>query len=943
MGFLTKGVAVCRKVEAGALYALVVFPPLAAGATFLWSFYVTVWLTALGLSAMLLRRITEARSALPNTNLTIPLLLFIALAVVSLIVSIYPHATWYALIRLLIYLAAMFLAADIARHRRRTRRFIWVLMATSVLLVVIGLIKYSGGPIPSFWEYNVPHQQSFLTSTFFNHNHLSGYLEMAMPLILCVLVISRPKKRRGLWFLALIILVLGVVLAMSRGGWVSLVAALTFCMLFIWINQYWSWARMLMTGVAGALMILIVFMASTPALDRLESTEDLSEPSIQVRAHIWEATGTLIKDKPILGWGLGTYPWSFPQARPLGLAGRVREAHCDYLQLVASMGVLVLIPLLWGAGATFYRGTKIFLNSRSSFKQGVSLGAMGAIVAMLVHSLVDFNIQITSNGLLFFMMVGLVMGVQRQNHVRPIVFEAQENDEGDSSTEATFTPAQAQKRMSLFKYLGLGFALFLVAAALILGRLTTADVEALRGYQKLAAGSPSEAIPLFKTAIDLSSSTPYYYYGFSKSSVELLPKLKNKEDVVFNLNSAEWSTRTALDLNPLEGNLWYQLAELLWMAGSAEGLKRPAPSVLEQLKNALKLDPNNGKFLLAMVRYYVASGEVEKSLPYMTRLAAANPLAYKSLEHLKAWKQALRQAFKQGLMIALDNSNPLVWRQARRSLVRLERMDGNYKAAAEYMGQVVESRGKSIDKSLLLDYGSILLKADKDKEVMKVFSRALSGSQNMAKELEKVRWRFETAKRLDLYEELIMRHTQANPVLAHWRGIQLGKIYLQQGRWHDAEAQFTKALEANEDAEAHAGLSEAYFNLKKWDAAELHAAKALLRDTKNSWYHFLLARALLSQQKYEAALSAIEGAISLTRSWKDFYFNLRGLIHTGQKRYLEALKDWELALAIKPSNTRYMVQLGNTYERLGMGAKARQYFQMAKKKKQAAPQNQEKK
>jgi tetratricopeptide (TPR) repeat protein len=207
----------------------------------------------------------------------------------------------------------------------------------------------------------------------------------------------------------------------------------------------------------------------------------------------------------------------------------------------------------------------------------------------------------------------------------------------------------------------------------------------------------------------------------------------------------------------------------------------------------------------------------------------------------------------------------------------------------------------------------------------------------MAKELEKIRWRFREAKRLDLFEELVIRHTQANPVLAHWRGIQLGKIYLQQGRWLDAEAQFAKALEANEDAEAHAGLSEAYFNLKKWDAAELHAAKALLRDTKNPWYHFLLARALLSQQKYEAALSAVDGAISLTRGWKDYYFDLRGLIHTGQKRYLEALKDWQLALAIKPSNTGYMIQLGNTYDRLGMKAKARQYFQMAKKKEQAAP------
>ncbi len=930
MGFLTKGVSVCRMVETGALFALVVFPPLAAGATSLWAFYVSVWLAAVGLSAMLLRRITEGRSPLPSTNVVLPLGLLAALALVSLFVSIYPNATWMALIRLLSYLAAMFIAADIARHRRRTRRLIWVIMGISAVLVVIGLIKYSGGPVPSFWIHDAPHQQGFLTSTFFNHNHLSGYLEMALPLILCVLVLAQPK-RKGLWFLVIFLLLVGVVLAMSRGGWLSLVVALTFCTLCIWVNKFWTWTRLVITGVLGSLMILVVFMASTPALDRLELTEDVGEPSIQVRVHIWEASNTLIFDRPVLGWGLGTYPWSFPKVRPLGLSGRVREAHCDYIQIVAAMGLVVLVPILWGTVATFHRGMKTYLNSRSSFKQSVSLGALGAIVAMAVHSLVDFNIQITSNGLLFFIMVGLVMGVARQNHVQPVVFE----ESGDS--KSTFTPAQAQKRQSFFIYVGGGMALFLLVISVVLGQMTIADVDAIRASHKLAAGSPAKAIPLFKTAVDLSPRTPYYYYGLSKSSIELLPKLKNKEDVEFNLSSADWSTRAALELNPLEGNLWYQLAEITWMTERIKGQKLPGPEVRDQLKRALNLDPNNGKFLMALVRYHVARGEVEKCLAYMRTLAAANPLAYKSLEHLKAWKHALREAFRQGLVSALDNSNPTVWRQVRGSLVYLAAKDGDYKTAATYMGQVVESKGKGADREALLDYGSILLKANKGKQALKVFMHALAGSQNMAAELEDVHWRFKQAQRLDLYEELIKRQTQANPVLAHWRGIQLGKIYVQQGRWQDAESQFSKALEASNDAAAHAGLADAYFNMKKWDAAELHAAKALLRETKSDWYHFLLARALVAQEKYEAALSAIDGAISLTRGWKDYYFDLRGRIHTDQRRYQGPLKDWELARAIRPSKATSMVQIGYIYDRLGMKAKAREYFRMANKQKPRNP------
>lgn len=931
MGFLATGVSVCRTVEIGALFALVVFPPLAAGATSLWAFYISVWLSALGLSALLLRRITEGRSPLPAANLILPMGLLAALALVSLFVSIYPYATWMALLRLLSYLAVMFIAADIARHRRRTRKLIWVIMGTSALLVLIGLIKYSGGPVPSFWMHDVPSQAGFLTSTFYNHNHLSGYLEMAIPLLLCVLIFAQPN-RKGLWYLVLMLLLVGVVLAMSRGGWLALMVALVFCALCIWLNKQWSWLRLVITGTLGAFMVLMVFMASTPAIERLEIKEDLAEPSIQDRALIWKATYKLIEERPVLGWGLGAYPWAFPEVRPLGLSGRVREAHNDYLQAVAAMGLIVLLPILWGAGATIHRGMKTYINTRSSFKEGVSLGAMGAIVAMAVHSLVDFNIQITSNGLLFFIMVGLAVGVSRQNHVRPVVFEEPEDSENSSLGKIIISPAQAQKRKPLFVSLGGGMALFLLVIGFVLGQMTVADVDAVRASGKLAAGQPQRALPLFKSAIDLSPDTPYYYYGFSKSSLAILPKLKSREDIQFHLNSADWSTRSALKLNPLEGNLWYQLAEIIWMAQTFQGFKQPGPAVLDQLKKALELDPNNGKFLMAMVRYHAARGEVEKCLPYIGSLAAANPVAYKSLSHLNVWKDVLRNAFKQGLMAALDNPNPLVWRLARSSLVHFAEQDGDFKTAAEYTGQLVERRGKRADKELLLNYGTLLMKSGQDKKAMKLFMRALASSVNMAAELEDVLWRFKQANRLDLYEELVKRQTEASPILTHWRGMELGKIYLQQGRWLDAEAQFSKALKSEGDAAAHAGLAEAYLGMKKWDAAELHAAKALLRETKSDWNHFLLARALLAQEKYEAALSAIDGAISLVRGWRAYYFDLRGRIHAGQKRYHEAITDWELALAIKPSNVDYMIQLSNAYNHLGMKAKAREYYRRANKR-----------
>ncbi|HQN20639.1 MAG TPA: hypothetical protein PKV86_15920, partial [Syntrophobacteraceae bacterium] len=40
---------------------------------------------------------------------------------------------------------------------------------------------------------------------------------------------------------------------------------------------------------------------------------------------------------------------------------------------------------------------------------GLTLGAFGGVVALLVHSVSDFNIQITSNGILFSLLIGLIL------------------------------------------------------------------------------------------------------------------------------------------------------------------------------------------------------------------------------------------------------------------------------------------------------------------------------------------------------------------------------------------------------------------------------------------------------------------------------------------------------------------------------------------------------
>jgi O-antigen ligase len=145
-------------------------------------------------------------------------------------------------------------------------------------------------------------------------------------------------------------------------------------------------------------------------IDRIQTLKSPENTELAGRMVAWGGCADLIKKFPLLGTGLGTFPWSFTDVRPAGLVNRWREAHNDWLQIVTELGLPVLLPLLWGLTALFRRGLLSFRTTSSRLCAGTVLGALGGIVAILVHSVSDFNIQITSNGVLFACLAGLAMG-----------------------------------------------------------------------------------------------------------------------------------------------------------------------------------------------------------------------------------------------------------------------------------------------------------------------------------------------------------------------------------------------------------------------------------------------------------------------------------------------------------------------------------------------------
>ena len=111
--------------------------------------------------------------------------------------------------------------------------------------------------------------------------------------------------------------------------------------------------------------------------------------------------------RPIWGWGLGTFPTVYPQYRSFYTNQFVNEAHNDYAQLLVETGVLGFALMLWFL-TQLYRASLPELHGwQNRWDRAVSLAALIGCTGILVHSFVEFNLQIPANAAFFYVLCAL--------------------------------------------------------------------------------------------------------------------------------------------------------------------------------------------------------------------------------------------------------------------------------------------------------------------------------------------------------------------------------------------------------------------------------------------------------------------------------------------------------------------------------------------------------
>ncbi|GAI12420.1 unnamed protein product, partial [marine sediment metagenome] len=214
--------------------------------------------------------------------------------------------------------------------------------------------------------------------------------------------IHTDDGRRKLWLgLALLLMILALIFSFSRGAWLGAIGAMI---------SYGFWEKKARLKVAIALFVATIVLLSLPSLrGRLASIANLSHGLTRERIYIWKASWDMIKAHPLLGVGMGNFPFTYEKYMVEGAKiSNPSFAHNIFLNIWVEGGLLALLSFVGIVIITFVKGFRL-IRSLSGLSRAVAVASFSALLGILIHNQVDCILYSMHVGPIFWLLVGMII------------------------------------------------------------------------------------------------------------------------------------------------------------------------------------------------------------------------------------------------------------------------------------------------------------------------------------------------------------------------------------------------------------------------------------------------------------------------------------------------------------------------------------------------------
>lgn len=339
--------------------------------------------------------------------------------------SAYPYATKIELLKWGAYILLFFLTIESFRTVEQVKRFGWFLIILGFLVSLFGIVQYFTFNGKLYWSVTLPPGAEPF-GPFVNRDDFAGFVELTVPLGLAMLLFRAWREKLVFLLLFTIVPIGALILCASRGGIIGF--GFEFVLLLFLSRASAVGRRQVLAAAALTLVAcaFVVWLGVSEAIKRFERLTP-GEISRNRRVSLYRDTWQIFVHHPWVGTGLGTLVVAYPGYESYYDGLIVDHAHNDYLELLADTGLVGGLCGLVFVVLVFWRALANLRVAESRVGRALYAGAVVACAGLLLHSVVDFNLHIPSNALIFLLLASVSTSEMREIDRTPMCADCSEN------------------------------------------------------------------------------------------------------------------------------------------------------------------------------------------------------------------------------------------------------------------------------------------------------------------------------------------------------------------------------------------------------------------------------------------------------------------------------------------------------------------------------------
>ncbi|MBL8145004.1 MAG: O-antigen ligase family protein [Anaerolineae bacterium] len=289
-----------------------------------------------------------------------------------------------------------------ARQSGLLLRLADTLMAAGLTVAVIGLLQFVAGASVVVAEGG----SLRLASVYGSPNNAALFLERALPFALVMTLIPFDRRRRLFGGLAALTMTGALALTLSAGA------------LFLGVPAAVALVLVLQYGKRGflALAALAVLLGGALAValqsERFARLADLSSGTSFFRVRVWQSAVQMIADHPVTGIGLDQFLYQYRGqyiAPDAWQEPDLSHPHNFVLDFWLRLGLLGALLVLAVQAAFWVRSFRIWrhANRAVSVRRALIIGAMGSMIGLTVHGMVDNSVFVNDLAIVFMLLLAI--------------------------------------------------------------------------------------------------------------------------------------------------------------------------------------------------------------------------------------------------------------------------------------------------------------------------------------------------------------------------------------------------------------------------------------------------------------------------------------------------------------------------------------------------------